>query len=111
MSPFTKKLIGLLEARYGVEGDFSDHLVPFLDRFVAEEPSAEEYDQMLRAIAAAYRSCAPSGEGEPLDEVRDLVSGFVTEMKKLDETLKVLSAYLDRVRTRLYRDSPRRTVH
>ncbi|MFQ5514254.1 MAG: hypothetical protein ACE5FG_07400 [Myxococcota bacterium] len=111
MSAAAKKLLGLLESRYGVEPGFSRHLAPFLERFAAEEPSPEECEAMLRAIAAAYRACDPTGKAEGIEEVRVLLSQFVTEMRKLDETLKVLSAYLDRVRQRLYRSDPRRTLH
>jgi hypothetical protein len=111
MSPVTKKWLAILQKRFGVGFEFAEHLVPFLERFAAQEPTNDEWEQMLRAIAAAYRSCDPSSESDTLDEVRTLLGQFVTEMKKLDETLKVLSVYMERVRQRIYRPDPGRTLH
>ena len=42
MTAFSKKLMQILEARFGVGPEFSDHLAPLLERFGAREPSAEE---------------------------------------------------------------------
>ncbi len=111
MSPRTKKWLGILTQDYGVEAEFCDHLVPFLERFSAEEPGREECEQMLRAIAAAYRACESSAERQPFQEVRALLGQFVTEMKKLDESLKVLSAYLERVRQHIYSLPSGRILH
>ena len=109
MSPITKKWLVVLEAKFGVDAEFSSHLVPFLDRFAAQEPTFEEWEQTLRAIAAAHRACDVKEEG--LDEIDGLMGHFVTEMKKLDETLQVLKAQLDRVRTHMFHPDPQRILH
>ncbi len=110
MSPVTKQWLHLLETRFGVGPEFASHLLPVLERFAEQEPSAAEREKILRGVAAAYRSCQVV-QTDSVDEVKLLLTQFVTELKKLDETLKVLGVYLERVRQRISRPSPRRMLH
>ena len=109
MSPVTKKWLQVLEARFGVSHEFGRRLAPFLDRFAAQEPTPEEWEQTLRAIAAAHRSCA--FEDSTLEDVQDLFGQFVLEVKKLDETLQVLGTYVERIRKGVHRPVPGRVLH
>ena len=111
MSPVTKKWLRVLESKFRVGSDFSAHLEPLLRHLDAQKLSDDQLKEILCGIAAAYRSCEPSSENDSLGEVRVLLGQFVTEMKKLDETLKVLSVYLERVRQRIHRPTPGRTLH
>ncbi len=110
MSPLAKRWLHVLETEFGVGPEFSGHLLPVLEGFAEQEPSAEERERMLLGVAAAYRSCQEV-QTDSVEEVRQLLSQFVTELKKLDETLKILSVYLERVRQRIKRSSPRRVIH
>ena len=84
--------------------------MPFLEWFADQQPSAAEREKILMGIAAAHRSCQ-GVQTDSVEEVRLLLSEFVTELKKLDETLKVLGVYLERVRQRIKRPALRRVVH
>ena len=110
MSPQARKCVQLLESRFGVAPDFSAHLVPILERCMNQGLSTDEWDGMLGGVAAAYR-CSNEVEIGHVDEVRGLLSQFVTEMKKLDENLKVLGVYLERVHQRLQQPGARRLLH
>ncbi len=105
-----KRWLHVLEADFGVVPEFSGHLMPFLEWFADQQPSASEREKILMGIAAAYRSCQEI-QTDSLEEVRLLLSEFVTELKKLDETLKVLGVYLERVRQRIKRPALRRVIH
>jgi hypothetical protein len=111
MSPVTKKWLRVLESKFRVGSDFSTHLEPLLRHLDAQKLNDDQLKEILCGIAAAYRSCEHSSENDSLGEVRVLLGQFVTEMKKLDETLKVLSVYLERVRQRIHRPTPGRTLH
>ena len=110
MSPAAKKWLHVLEAEFGVGPEFSGHLMPFLEWFADQQPNAAERKKLLMGIAAAYRSCQEV-QTDSVEEVRLLLSEFVTELKKLDETLKVLGVYLERVRQRIKRPGLRRVIH
>ena len=110
MSPLAKKWVVALEAEFGVGPEFSSHLLPVLEWFSAQDPSAEECERVFKGVAAAYRS-RQEVQADSVEEVELLLSQFVSELNKLDETLKVLGAYLERVRTRVRQPTPRRMIH
>jgi hypothetical protein len=110
MSTSAKKLVRLLEARFGIQPELAGHLAPILERFVEQDLTPDEWEEVLGSLAAAYQLCR-----EPRlaanEEVRVLVNDFLTEFRKIDESLKVLSVYLERIRRRLDAPRMRRTVH
>jgi len=110
MSPEAKRWLYVLEVRFGVGPEFSSHLLPVLEQLAAQQPSAEEGERILKGVAAAYLSCQQL-QTDSVDEARVLLTQFVTELKKLDETLKVLSVYLERVRERIKHPTLRRVFH
>lgn len=89
--------------RRGVASDFSssicDRLAPFSD-----DLTPELYDAVLSGVAMAYgvhrRGVEASQESTPdFAEVERLMSGFVSELRKLDEALETLAAYVSRLRS------------
>ena len=99
-------------ARRGVASDFSvsicDRLAPF-----SEDLTPELYDAVLSGVAMAYsvhrRGVEASRENGPdVREVERLMGGFVSELRKLDETLETLAAYVSRLRTQT---GPDDTLH
>ena len=98
--------------RRGVATEFSasicDRLAPF-----SEDLTPELYDAVLSGVAMAYgvhrRGVEASREGAPnLEEVERLLGGFVSELRKLDENLETLAAYVTRLRTQT---GPDDTLH
>ena len=110
MSPQARKCVQLLESRFGVAPDFAAHLLPILECCVEQGLPRERWERILSGVAAAYRSSNEVEIGH-VDEVRGLLSQFVTEMQKLDENLKVLGVYLERVHQRLQKPTARRLLH
>jgi hypothetical protein len=100
----------VLEARYGVDASFTSHLAPLLERFEASAPSAEERDHLVRSLVAAYRH--RGGDGAPsADELQALIEDAAAEFRKIDESLKVLTVYLLRIRRSLRPEDSNRVVH
>lgn len=104
----TEKLVRVLEDRFGVPREFATPLIPMLERVAAQGPSSNEWTLVLGGVARAYR--ASQGDGE-LVEVSGLMQQFSTELRKLEESMKVLSAYLDRVRQQLHPSLGSRLIH
>lgn len=77
-------------------------------RLVAEAALLEDdaYDTFLQAVAVTHRTHV---EATSESEVKRLVDDFAVELQKLDEGLKLLSAYLLRLRDRS-ESRPRRSV-
>jgi hypothetical protein len=97
-------------SRRGVASEFSasicDRLAPF-----SEDLTPELYDAVLSGVAMAYgvhrRGAEASREnGTNFREVERLMGGFVSELRKLDETLETLAAYVSRLRTQTGPDDP-----
>ena len=63
----------------------------------------------MECVAAAYRA-VPQVEDKALHEAQVLVGQFVTEMKKIDESLEVVTA-LDRLRSQLGAPEADRILH
>lgn len=107
MAQSTKKLVQELQSCFGVHREFADHLIPLLEHLAAQDPSAEEWHRVLSGLAAAYRASATRPEARlPIDDVSPLVGQLHTELRKVDESLKVLAAFLERIRQQI--DAPRR---
>jgi hypothetical protein len=88
--------------RRGVAEHLSD---PFSQRLVeiAADLSASEYHAAILAMAAAYEVVQrDAGEFESrcrdVREIQHLMQGFAGELRKLEEGLRIVSAYLVRLR-------------
>lgn len=110
MSSARKKLVALLEERFGVRPEFAGHLAPVLERFAAQEPTNEEWEQALSGVAAAY-NVLREPDPRTSQEIRVLVGEFLSELRKIDESLKVVSVYLDRIRGHLHPGPSNRIIH
>ena len=110
MSPFHKKIVEVLEGRFGVSPSFAEQFVPVFEQVAQNRPSSDDWEQLMLCVAAAYRSL-PHVEEKALHEAQVLVGQFVSELQKIDESLKVVSVYLERLRQQLGAPEVPRTVH
>ncbi len=110
MDETIQQLIQLLESRYGVDPKFSATLMPLLYAAMRADPDAREIKLILEGIVAAF-GARKDAEAGSIDEVHGILSQFSQEMRKLDEALKVLTVYLDRVRKTVRAPSEPRTIH
>ena len=88
--------------RRGVSTEFSGSVSARLAE-IAGDLSATEYDAVLEGVATAYavhRQCENQNARAEAREIHRLVQDFAVELKKLDEGLRILSAYLVRMRER-----------
>ncbi|MCP4002691.1 MAG: hypothetical protein GY725_00715 [bacterium] len=112
MSLFTKKLVQVLEDRFQVAPEFSAHLVPLFERFAERRPSPAEWEDVLSRVAAAYHANQESQiPVAAVGEASELIRQFLGEVKKIDESLKVLGSYLQRLRQHLDKPEAARVVH
>ena len=95
--------------RRGVTERFSE---PFAQRLaeIAGQLSASEYHAAVLAMTAAYEVCQGDAEGfesrcRDVREIQRLMQGFAGEMRKLEESLSIVSAYLVRLRSAADGDS------
>jgi hypothetical protein len=95
----------------GVDPEFSR---PAAERLVAIAPdlSTLEYAAILDGVSAAYgvhREISGSSDARSRDgkELQRLMDGFTGELRKLDEGLQILSAYLVRMSALLSREGAR----
>jgi hypothetical protein len=109
MKELRQKLEQVLAEKFGVGSEFTAHLMPLLEAVARAQPNAGDWEQALACVAAAYRS--RTEELDSLDETRVLVRQFVTELKRMDESLKVLGVYLERLRDTLANPTHPRTLH
>lgn len=111
MSPEVQKWLAVLRRDYGIADETAAHLSPVLERMARLRPSDDEWAYLVHALASAQRSAA-SSERRSRRETRVLVDSFLTELRKMDESLKVLGVFLERLRQRV--DSvtpPARVLH
>jgi hypothetical protein len=101
-----EKLLALLEERIGVRPELSEAVRGLLDRVASGSPTPGEWDALLRGIADSYRAGHRAGV-EARDEVHLLATELGSELRKIDESLKVLGVYLERIRSRLRPPTPR----
>ena len=88
--------------RRGVSAEFSGSVSTRLEP-LASNLSSDEYALVLESVAAAYgahRDDQDLSDRVGDREIQHLVQDFAVELKKLDEGLRVLSAYLLRIRKR-----------
>ena len=98
----------------GMAARFSDAVAQRLEPTVAKL-SPHEYGIVISSIAAVYgvpREDAevPSIASEHIADVQRLMQGVGEEVQKLDEGLRMLSAYVSRLRERATRSSSE-TLH
>jgi len=110
MSPFHRKIVELLEGRYGVSPAFAEQFVPVFEQVAQSHPSSDDWEALMACLASAYRSL-PAVEDKTLHEAQVLVGQFVAELQKIDESLKVVSVFLDRLRAQLGTLEVSRTLH
>jgi hypothetical protein len=102
--------------RLGVSAELRDALCRRLEP-IAPTLSEDAYQAALAGIAAAHdvhrvgEAALERSMGD-LREIQRLLGAFSDEMKKLDEALRVLSTYVQRMRTKSSSAPERpRTVH
>ena len=109
MKEIQRKVEDLLAQRHGVSPEFTAMLAPLLAAFARTRPSSAEWERVLDGVVGAWEQ--RSEEIESLDETRVLIRQFVSELKRMDETLKVLAVYVERMRDRLQDGDRSRTLH
>ena len=110
MSDVTTAWIRELERRFGVRAEFARCLLPLLEPLV-RSCDASERESILHAVAAAYRSTANEGSTDHGTELDLLCGQFLSELRKMDESLKVLSVVLQRVRQQMARSASPDPLH
>jgi len=92
----------------GVNPGFSERLAQRLER-LRSEPGSDAYTAALEGAAAAYD--AQRGDAELLEdrsrdveEIQRLMQGFAGELLKLEEGLRMISAYVLRMHNRASRE-------
>jgi hypothetical protein len=93
--------------RMGMDAQFSETVAQRLEPTVAHL-SPHEYGVVLSSIAAVYGARRedrddPGIAPEDIADVQRLMQGFGEEVQKLDEGLRMLSAYVSRLRKRTAR--------
>ena len=100
MSDPTTPWIEELERRYGLPAELSRSLAPVLECLARQDLSEEQRAGLLGAIASAYQQRENQAR-EPIDEIRLLATQFLTELRKMEESFKVLDVMLQRVRAQM----------
>jgi hypothetical protein len=91
--------------RKGVSPEFSE---PVADRLavIASDFTSTEYAAVLDGVAAAYGVHREDSEAAgDAAEILRLMQGFSGEMRKIEEGLRVLSAYAQRMQSRADKSS------
>ena len=102
-------------AQLGVGAELRDALANRLEA-LAPTLSEDAYRAALAGVAAAHDVHRLGEEGRERNardyqEIQRLLATFSAEMKKLDEALRVLSTYVQRMRARTRSGDPKATVH
>jgi hypothetical protein len=77
---------------------------------IAADLSPKEYGAILDAVAAAYVHPDATQAIGDVGEIQRLMEGFTGELRKLEEGLQILSAYVVRMGSRSNRERPT-TLH
>lgn len=85
----------------GVSPDFSGPLARRLEP-VSQEMGTEAYSAALGGVVAAWEVYGKDSEAmvvhsRDVDEIRSLMEGFAGELRKLEEGLRIVSAYVLRM--------------
>jgi len=92
----------------GVSPEFSELLAQRLER-LRSEPGSDIYAAALEGAAAAYDASRGDAElledrSSDIEEIQRLMQGFAGELLKLEEGLRIISAYVLRMHNRASRD-------
>ncbi len=92
----------------GVGSAFSEPVAERLEE-VAFDLSSSEYAAALEGVAAAYdvyrEDCeALAHSSRDIDEIQRLMQGFAGELRKLEEGLRIVSAYVLRMHSKASRE-------
>ena len=92
----------------GVSPEFSERLAQRLER-LRSEPGSDGYAAALEGAAAAYDAYRGDAERiedrtRDVEEIQRLMQGFAGELLKLEEGLRLISAYVLRMHNRATRD-------
>ena len=92
----------------GVSPEFSEPLAQRLER-LRSEPGSDAYAAALEGAAAAYDAYLGDAElledrSRDVEEIQRLMHGFAGELLKLEEGLRIISAYVMRMHNRATRD-------
>ncbi len=98
----------------GVSSIFRDAMLGPLEKAMSQQ-SPESYQALLMGVAIAQRGHKRAEDSlhqgfENLREVQQLMDSFGGELKKLDEAVKILAAYVERMRSRA-NPAPDQIVH
>ena len=96
-----------LESR-GVDSGYSDPVAERLEE-IALGLSSSEYAAALEGVAVAYdvyrEDCeALAHSSRDIDEIQRLMQGFAGELRKLEEGLRIVSAYVLRMHSKASRE-------
>lgn len=106
-------MLTTLVARFGVAEGFVQGLAPLLDRCDLSELSASARDEVLGALAAVYHGAEDAARKtvDPGQEAVVLVDELRSELRKMDESLKVLGAFVAKLRKQIEPPAQRRLFH
>jgi hypothetical protein len=85
----------------GVSPGFSESLAQRLER-LRSEPGSDAYSAALEGAAAAYDAYRDGADlledrSRDVEEIQRLMQGFAGELVKLEEGLRIISAYVSRM--------------
>jgi hypothetical protein len=105
-----RSLLQPVESALAEPANSAKPVLPVLERVARRKLTPEEKAAVLHEIAAAYQEWRRD-ELEANREVHTLLGEFLTEVRKIDESLKVLGVYLERIRRRLQGAVGSRSLH
>ncbi|NRA02946.1 MAG: hypothetical protein HRU00_10125 [Myxococcales bacterium] len=113
MSIKATRLVASLIERFGVPESFAQGLSPLLNHCDLSELDSAGRDQLLGALAALYRGVEDSGRptAELGQDAVVLVDELRSELRKMDESLKVLGAFVAKLRKQIEPLEKQRLIH
>jgi hypothetical protein len=92
----------------GVSPGFAEPLAQRLER-LRSEPGSETYAAAVEGAAAAYDAYRGDAElmedrSRDVEEIQRLMEGFADELLKLEEGLRIISTFVQRMHNRATRD-------